>query len=58
MEKHFIVFLFIKFEAKKQNPNEPHKDVKSDPEMWFFWAVVVLVPSPLRKVTNSKKAKT
>ena len=30
--------------AKKQNPNDPHKKVKSEPEIWFFWTVVVRVP--------------
>ena len=49
MEKHFIVFLFKKFKAKKQNPNDPHKEVKSDPERWFFWAVVVRVPALIAK---------
>ena len=33
MKKHFIVFLFTKFKEKKQNPNDPHKEVKSEPEM-------------------------
>ena len=33
IEKHLIVFLFTKFKAKKQNPNDPHKEVKSEPEM-------------------------
>ena len=44
MEKYLIVFLFAKFKANKQTPNDPHKEVKSEPEMWFFWAVVVHVP--------------
>ena len=41
MKKHLI--LFTKFKGKKQNPNDLHKKVKSEPEMWFFWAVVVRV---------------
>ena len=36
MEKHLIVFLFTKFKAKKQNPNDLHKEVDSKPEMRFF----------------------
>ena len=32
MEKHSIVFLFTKFNAKKQNPNDLHKEVESEPE--------------------------
>ena len=31
-EKHLIIFLFTKFKAKKQNPNDPQKEVKSKPE--------------------------
>ena len=30
MEKHSIVFLFTKFIAKKQNPNDLHKEVESE----------------------------
>ena len=26
MEKHLIIFLFKKFKAKKQNPDDPHKN--------------------------------
>ena len=34
MAKHLIVLLFTKFKAaKKPNPNDPHKEVKSEPEM-------------------------
>ena len=37
-------FILTEFKAKKQNPNDPHKEVKSEQEMWFFWAVVAGVP--------------
>ena len=32
----FNHFLLTKFKAKKQNSNDPHKKVKSEPEMCFF----------------------
>ena len=32
IEKHLIVFLLTKLKAKNQNPNGPHKEVKSEPE--------------------------
>ena len=41
MEKRLIIFLFTKFKAKKQNPNDQYKEVKSKPEMQFLRAVVV-----------------
>ena len=44
IEKHLIIFLLTKFIAKKQNPNGPYKEVKSEPERWFFWAFDVYVP--------------
>ena len=31
IEKHLIVFLFTKFKSRKQNPNDLHKEVKSEP---------------------------
>ena len=44
MEKHLIIFLFTKSKAKKQNPIDLNKEVKSKPERLFFGAVVVHVP--------------
>ena len=49
MEKHLTVFSSQSLRQRKQNPYEQHKEVKSKPEMWFSWTVVVRFPALVAK---------
>ena len=44
MEKHLIVLRSKFLWREKQILNDPPKEAKSEPEMRFFWTVIIGVP--------------
>ena len=52
MAKHLIIFLFIKFKAKKQNPNDAQKREEQTRNVIFLSRRRWQFPSSLRKVPD------
>ena len=50
MQKHLIAFCSQSLMRRKQNTYDPHKELKSEPEMIFFLTVVVRLPELVAKV--------